>query len=995
MLVILGLALGGCFLLVSAPRGTEAGHVAWRSGSVLRVITELMALSFEYPTRTGTEVKWLAQNLGAAAALLAVVIGWFLRTRPEEESLRPRIGALSAGESVRTMRDYLGELTPTSAAQAALLLFAAWTILSAWWAHWPQAAVAEGLRQLMIVVWALVLGRALGPRAVRWAGLILVALLAVTAALGIWYYLERNPEQRLKFPIGNPIFLAACLLPALTISLVMLGGLLRALAGRWFHSRAKPAPGTGWPARAGWLAAGSAATLLIAGTAFALTGSRGPVVGLAVGLAAAAYAAASKRLRWVVLAVTLAALLGGTLLIQSRVGSMEGPRWATVRLRIYAWSYAMDRFRIRPVSGAGQGSYLLGAHAMAIDAKDPMQDPAAFPGELLGHAHNEWLEVLADLGATGFGLISTALGLTFWSAGLALRRLTAPLDRWLLLGLSGALAAMIVEELTDVALRMPGLPLVFYTVIGLMWAMSRAQESTRAQERRHGRTVRGVGLIAGLIAAGVMARLAIMDWNGALAEHRITPLTEAFRWDDALATAETAQTNRLVLEDHLAAMSRATRVARDAAEYRLGQFSETVRRAIEAKKTSPQIAQIARDDAQSFDRYASSTMETGQELLHRMPYYPWVAGWIADVVLMRGQMEHLQQQLGLRAQAFNPVAEARQWLLLEYEREPFNAVTALRLLQLWGDQPLPWRLDKLRIPLRRNPLLAEARAALAALKEEPEFGPILTQWFATAAQAVGQPPSAWEDPYAPETLRLAAVASELQGDYADAAGLAQEAADLLLTLRSHFPRASSYARMEAARYTLLAHPRQPELALAMYRRALADWPASGAGPEGARFRRNLAFYLLAAGSEEEARQHLLTQAVLTDEVLDAQIAEYLAELVQAMLRRGADDRPEGLEQWLRRGLQLAPEHAGLHMMTAQVALEKGEERELLSQLEWLEQHGNRDLMMHTLSFLAQRFPESTVLRTFIETRVGVALTQPDQEHEEADHPRDTSTAPSE
>ena len=44
----------------------------------------------------------------------------------------------------------------------------------------------------------------------------------------------------------------------------------------------------------------------------------------------------------------------------------------------------------------------------------------------------------------------------------------ALLCRWCLLGLLGGLIAICAEETTDVALRMPGLPVIFYGVIGMI-----------------------------------------------------------------------------------------------------------------------------------------------------------------------------------------------------------------------------------------------------------------------------------------------------------------------------------------------------------------------------------------------------------------------------------------------------------------------------------------------------------------------------------------------
>jgi len=309
MLGVLTVTIAACCWLISAGQGMEEGHQPWRTGSVLRVLTNLMALDFEYPTSRGTEIKWLIQGLGAAAALLVGAVAWYANTRRDAEEA----GELArppdaAGAGLGSRKGSI--LTPAGVAQLALVAFAAWAMLSALWAPWPEVALGEGIRQLIVIIWAIALGRTLSWRGVRSAAVALAAVLAVTAVLGVWYRLERNPYQRLKFPIGNPLFLAACLLPGITLSvswlLAPLSRLLR--SGRETAPIADGGPdepgarrAAGAPAGvrgdAWWLAIGAALGLIALVWAFKWTDSRGPQIGLIVGLIAAACVWATGRLR--------------------------------------------------------------------------------------------------------------------------------------------------------------------------------------------------------------------------------------------------------------------------------------------------------------------------------------------------------------------------------------------------------------------------------------------------------------------------------------------------------------------------------------------------------------------------------------------------------------------------------------------------------------------------------------------------------------------------
>jgi len=261
LLVTVALTLAGVCWLISSSQGAEAGHIPWRSGSLLRAVTTLMALNFEYPTPRGVEVKWLIQSLGAAVGLLVATTAWYVRRQDQNYIEATPTTDTRPADGPRGLR----HRPPWDLAQLLLLGFTGWMFLSAVWSPWPEAARGEGVRQLIFVVWAVALGRTLGRRGVRQSAMIMVVVLAFTAVIGIWYYYERNPQQRLKFPIGNPIFMAACLLPGITL-------ILWAGWAAIVHRIRTAAPVTAGPAWRPWLlAVGGVIALVVLLKALQLT----------------------------------------------------------------------------------------------------------------------------------------------------------------------------------------------------------------------------------------------------------------------------------------------------------------------------------------------------------------------------------------------------------------------------------------------------------------------------------------------------------------------------------------------------------------------------------------------------------------------------------------------------------------------------------------------------------------------------------------------------
>ena len=77
--------------------------------------------------------------------------------------------------------------------------------------------------------------------------------------------------------------------------------------------------------------------------------------------------------------------------------------WHSIRSRIaYDWPYGLHLFSQKPFAGHGDGafSFLAGQFARADQIDDPgiMRSDESY---WTGHAHNEFLELLADLGVFG------------------------------------------------------------------------------------------------------------------------------------------------------------------------------------------------------------------------------------------------------------------------------------------------------------------------------------------------------------------------------------------------------------------------------------------------------------------------------------------------------------------------------------------------------------------------------------------------------------------
>ena len=163
--------------------------------------------------------------------------------------------------------------------------------------------------------------------------------------------------------------------------------------------------------------------------------------------------------------------------ILSRMQETSGED-ANTRVRFLFWSVALEMVRERPLTGVGADNYDVAfARARArFSARNP-QSPLVEMNEgyLAVRAHNEYLQILAELGVVGFALFLSFIAALLFAAYRALRYARSPL-------VPGAIASLtafaISSGATSVSFRWMGSGLLFFFAAALLlrFAGSKQQE---------------------------------------------------------------------------------------------------------------------------------------------------------------------------------------------------------------------------------------------------------------------------------------------------------------------------------------------------------------------------------------------------------------------------------------------------------------------------------------------------------------------------------------
>lgn len=986
--VVIGVLLGNNFLTSSGP-GAIDGSVPWSEQSVLRSVAELLNLSYQFATPTGSEVKDLIFGVGAVLAIFIGAIA-FLFGRPRDDGMPelqpaddtvPADGETSPASTGAWRRVASLNLTKLHGAQVLMGIAVVWSFQSINWAQF-SGSYALGGSMLMATAFLFALGVSLGldRRTGRIVCDALIGISILTAAMALWYFYERNPNQRAKYPIGNPLFLTAVLIPATLLSVTTL---IHA-----FDRRSTLSAG----GRA-WRIAVSLAALVLFIWVFAKAGSpgigrdgpfraladfvrfgpRATIIALAFGAVSIIFLAGGRRTKMVSGGLMAALLIAAILFVGVFAGMSEFGRGASIRLRQYAWSYALEMVNLRKWTGMGQGGYSLLADELVGVRNDALIDPEPFQGRV-SHAHNEWLETWADLGTLGFVFVIGAYVLTFAAGVDALRTIRDRGARWRLIGLLAALMALMVEECTNVALRVAGLPAVFFAVLGLVWAhiafASRDEDRPPALPPALRGAARGGVMVLAVVVAVAALVAHVVDWQAARAQAQSNKTARELNFDQAIEEARFAAMWRLNPVRRLEASTNLLRVLATGASYRASQWQERTQRA-QAADAPPQIQAEATEDRRRARRYAEQGLSLAHEIRTSASRSAFRAGAIeAGLCGLLALVEAGDADTELSADLRRRAIDA---LTLESRRHRLDESIVLQRLGMAPNTPTPDFVDLLLGLLRAGPFSEQWEGAAGLVMTRPDFDPFLAELVKVAEQDVESGSrEKWKNALSPEVLRLNAYRLAAQESFDDAAETAQRAYDGYLQWGSRLQIALVAALVEQSRYLLLGHPDDPDRAAAVAQDAMDAVPQVGRADLIERPILIEQAHQQLAGMHEQPAADLIVRLNpgVHPDLLPELVARAYVGLVHRVLTSRQDPPLMLVEQWLQRAVTLAPDDPEPLLVLCRILHATERDPELVERLRQVDVATGDPQVANQFAATALTIRESPELRAFLIARAG-------------------------
>ncbi|MEK6643147.1 MAG: O-antigen ligase family protein [Planctomycetota bacterium] len=868
MVIVAAIALLANCLLTSPSEFSEAHK---NDQSLLKPVVDALGLHGKFPTARGIEIRNLAFYVGAACIALLAGLRMIIAART------PRL----------TIDDLLDLKARAASPYFWWLLLLLVSFLSSTYSHAPDMCRGQMFIRFLHTAWLWPLAAMLRIRHARTLAASLLIALTLTATLALWYYLVRmapnGPGQRLSYPLGNELWLGACLLPGTFIAIGLMLGRKRETCE---PDAPLPSATSSLKSQAFCLLA-----LLLITTALYLTRARSAQLGLIAGMIALACFLSGRLVRRLLLLGTILAALAGSLWLNRALQTdATASRTASIRSRVlYEWPYAIHLFSQKPIAGNGDGAYAMLAGQLARD--DQLDDPSIlrFDGwSWTGHAHNEILELLSDLGLVGAIAYLVALIITLARTVQFCDRTMSARDRYLAAALGAALVAGVIDQCANPAIREPGLPPIFLTVWAALWAISRTcvlPPRVAEPDQSLGVNMVRLGGLFVIAAALTLGYRGVQDWRGA---------RERFlAW------------RSLEKQEYAPAALHADR----AADGLLDPFQRAQARMISAWAQNLIFDDALRTSAgpPTESQMAASTeaLVSVVQLANDAPRFLRVSRLAAELYLNRARAF---QRLGDKEAERDAQIKMLSALVQNQKDDPFLVDRVQALWKVHTSAGAMERLLWLRCLLRGGEFGDDFVELFRQLPAMNDLKQALNDLYNLAQQDAKLPSEKWRDKLSPETLRAAALAKALSGKPEEALPIVTQAVEMYRATGARLFAAHAAAIHEGVRYRLSVDPlANPDACLAQLAEAdrVNGGTADANTPLHAPLGDTRLLILIAAGRDADISPQL-KRLNIGDDRANERIAIAYTDLATRCL--AAPTRTTDALQFARRAVDRTPTH---------------------------------------------------------------------------------------
>ena len=153
--------------------------------------------------------------------------------------------------------------------------------------------------------------------------------------------------------------------------------------------------------------------------------------------------------------------------IKSRISVSQLTQDIAIKRRIATWKFTVLMIKDRPFIGAGIGTFKYNSLKYQAKFFDQGQNRSLYPYGFATKAHNEYLQLWAEMGIVGLGIFIWLI-ISYFSYGLRfIKRVKDGYRKRVLIGLMGAVVAVLVDAIFGFPLHLPATIVLFWLALAL------------------------------------------------------------------------------------------------------------------------------------------------------------------------------------------------------------------------------------------------------------------------------------------------------------------------------------------------------------------------------------------------------------------------------------------------------------------------------------------------------------------------------------------------
>jgi tetratricopeptide (TPR) repeat protein len=177
--------------------------------------------------------------------------------------------------------------------------------------------------------------------------------------------------------------------------------------------------------------------------------------------------------------------------IKSRISVTQLTQDSSYKRRIAIWKFTGMMIKDRPLLGSGLGTFKYNTLRYQAKFFDQGQNRTIYPYGFAEKAHNEYLQLWTELGIIGLSIFIWLMVIYFNYGIKMLQKTRDDYKRGILIGLMGAVVAILVDSLFGFPFHLPASIILFWIVLGLSMVINKDNNQIKERFKKKRKLDRG------------------------------------------------------------------------------------------------------------------------------------------------------------------------------------------------------------------------------------------------------------------------------------------------------------------------------------------------------------------------------------------------------------------------------------------------------------------------------------------------------------------------